>query len=151
MSVIVTDRKSIASDSSAIVGGLVYACGPKFRRVVKGKRRAAIAGAGMLADCIVMFDLFEEQFPVDGGRIKLSGDYEFDDEFSGFMVNDKGRLFSLDDHGLFLPNEHPFFAIGSGRSYAMAALALGHSLTQAIEVAVELDAGCNGHTCLLKI
>ena len=151
MSVIVTDRKAIASDSSAIVGGLVYSCGPKFRRVVKGKRRAAIAGAGMLADCVVMFDLFEKQFPVDGGYIKLPGDYKFDEEFSGFMVNDKGRLFSLDERGIFLPNEHPFFAIGSGRPYAMAAFTLGYPITQAIEVAIELDAGCNGHVCLLKI
>lgn len=37
--------------------------------------------------------------------------------------------------------EDPFVAVGSGRDYAMAVMALGHDATRAVEIAARFDPG----------
>jgi len=46
--------------------------------------------------------------------------------------------------GLFMPCQRTFHAVGSGRDYALAALALGRTAQQAVELAISFDNGCGG-------
>ena len=47
--------------------------------------------------------------------------------------------------GLFVPCSRPFHAVGSGRDYALAAMHLGRSAKEAVEVAMVFDNNTGGH------
>lgn len=46
--------------------------------------------------------------------------------------------------GVFVPVSYPFFAIGSGRDYAMAVMSLGHNAEKAVWVASNFDNNTGG-------
>lgn len=53
-------------------------------------------------------------------------------------------LFMFTDKFIPLPIPHPFWAIGSGCEYAIAAMHLGKSAVEAVETAMNLDANTGG-------
>lgn len=61
-----------------------------------------------------------------------------EDGFHAIFVKD-GRLYSLENKLVHLEQRRPFFAIGSGRDYAMAAMFLGKTAADAVRVAHEFD------------
>ena len=46
--------------------------------------------------------------------------------------------------GIFLPCSRTFHAVGSGRDFALAAMACGKTATQAVEIAMAFDNGTGG-------
>jgi hypothetical protein len=46
--------------------------------------------------------------------------------------------------GVFVPVSYPYFAIGSGRDYALAVMSLGHNAVKAVEVAANFDNNTGG-------
>lgn len=61
-----------------------------------------------------------------------------EDGFHAILVKD-GKLYSLENKLVHLEQRRPFFAIGSGRDYAMAAMFLGKTAADAVRVAREFD------------
>lgn len=55
------------------------------------------------------------------------------------MVDKAGKLFMLENSHVLYEVEQQFFAIGSGRDFALAAMHLGKSAPEAIEVAAQFD------------
>lgn len=71
-------------------------------------------------------------------------------EFEAITVNDQG-VFTWDENleSVEIIND-PFYCTGSGEQYALAALHLGKSVKEAIELAIELDAGSGGKVNLYE-
>lgn len=52
--------------------------------------------------------------------------------------------------GLFMPCSRRYHAVGSGRDYALAAMALGRTAQQAVELASTFDNGTGGEVLVVK-
>lgn len=57
------------------------------------------------------------------------------------LVVDQGQLFMYDVGHCPIPIENPFYAVGSGRDFAMAAMHLGLSAADAVKVSAAFDVG----------
>lgn len=55
------------------------------------------------------------------------------------LVDQKGEIFLLDNSHTLVQVEQPFYAIGSGRDFAMMAMHLGKSAPEAVELAAIYD------------
>lgn len=84
----------------------------------------------------------------------LSDVYEWLTQFNALLTQNSGSrvqnsyILLLDGygfviHGLFITEMGEYAAIGSGASYALPALFLGASAIEAVECAIEFDAGCS--------
>lgn len=69
-----------------------------------------------------------------------------DDGAKGIIIDRKsGRAFIPSGKSCaFLPVHEPFFAVGSGRDFAIAAMALGKSAEEAVNLAAFYDASTGG-------
>lgn len=80
----------------------------------------------------------------DGCKHPENGDVK-PDSFSILMIKKNGEVFfANDNYGFSGPLDAPFYAIGSGRKYALAALHLGKSAVEAVEVACIFDLWSGG-------
>jgi ATP-dependent protease HslVU (ClpYQ) peptidase subunit len=61
------------------------------------------------------------------------------DEFDMLVVKPDGSLWGTNDALDLEPIEEPFFSIGSGRGYAMGAMARGATPKQAVRIAARYD------------
>lgn len=59
---------------------------------------------------------------------------------SGAILTTEGRIFCFDRPSVWIEVREPFYAIGSGGSIAMGALAMGASVKEAIKAASKIDA-----------
>lgn len=74
------------------------------------------------------------------GRADKPNPFEEDDSFYVLMVEKAtGQIFMFDYFLHALPIESKFFALGSGSSYAMGAMAQGASAKKAVEIASLFD------------
>lgn len=71
--------------------------------------------------------------------------YNKDSNDPHLMVVDRLSLGIYRHHGgAFMRSHHKFFAIGSGRDYALAAMHLGKNSREAVEVAIHFDNNTGG-------
>lgn len=96
-------------------------------------RGSLIGFAGDYAQALKFLEWFKNT------RAKKRVDYPNDlDDFEAIEISKEG-LFLWGENGIsYQPNE-PFWAIGSGRGYALGALAAGSSVKEAMEIAVRYD------------
>jgi hypothetical protein len=79
---------------------------------------------------------------VADGMRNMPGDWAPDFGERGFEVmvaRPSGEVVMFDESLCPCAVEAPFFAVGSGKQYALAALHLGHSLHEAVALAVAMD------------
>jgi ATP-dependent protease HslVU (ClpYQ) peptidase subunit len=134
MTVIAWDGKTLAADKRGTVAGMAYSV-TKIHRV----RGHLVAFSGSGGHAAELLDWFERN-GISQTYPKRSGD----EDGAGMLVIDpKGRIFMYSAANS-LPEliEAPFFARGAGRDYAMAAMHLGKSAREAVEVACVFDVGC---------
>lgn len=132
MTVIAFDGQTLASDKRAVTGKCKVASIKKIHKLRDGSY-AAISGttfAGM-----ILIDWINRGAKID--------DYPIEDDVdvSIIVVTPQGVLYQYDGP-IALKLDTPFYAIGSGREYALAAMYLGCDARQAVEVANALDQGC---------
>lgn len=60
-------------------------------------------------------------------------------DFDGLLVNPSGDVFYVGEKGGPVAVSGPFFAIGSGERFAVAAMEMGATAMRAVEVAVKYD------------
>jgi hypothetical protein len=77
-----------------------------------------------------------------GETIDLSADEA--KEFHVVIMNPDGTLLECEDGKTALPIEDRFYAIGSGRKCALAAMACGKSAIQAVRIAAQFDINTGG-------
>lgn len=82
-----------------------------------------------------------------GGR---KGPHPKLESFGGLILRASG-LVKADADGAEIPIERGFHACGSGEHAALAALLLGHSAREAVEVACLVDANTGGDICVVHL
>lgn len=133
MTVIAWDGKTLAADKRGTVAGMGYTV-TKIHRVPDGL--VAFSGGGSHAAELLQW--------FRTGRDPATYPRREDDDGAGSILVDlSGRVFMYPAANPFAELiESPFFARGSGRDYAMAAMYLGCDARRAVEVACEFDIGC---------
>lgn len=115
-------------------GVTVGRCAKLFRKCVGGgsNRRWVILGtAGDATASMVFVDWYGKTTPHEG-LMQSGSDFEV-------LILDHGKLLSADAWCRPIEITEPFFAIGSGRKCAMAAMDMGANALQAVEIAAKYD------------
>ncbi len=71
------------------------------------------------------------------------------DGFHGIVI-DGGKVFSMESKLVLMEQGMPFYACGSGRDYAMAAMHLGCDAKKAVQVAAVFDVNTGGEVVELR-
>ena len=135
MTVIVWDGKTLAADKQATNSGLKMTC-TKLRRV-----------NGCLIGVSGDFDLAQttvKWFADGADPEKFPKHQETDDKWVGLVcITPDKRVLKYERSPYPMEyTEMEFFAVGSGRDYALGALAMGADAVTAVEVASRFDNGC---------
>ncbi len=134
MTVIAWDGKTLAADKQSTAAGYAYAV-TKIHRVPSGI--VAFSGNSTHAAALLNWfkgDMDPKCYPTEA---------TYDDGAGSVLVTNAGELFLYDSKIAFPEKiESKYFARGSGRDYALAALYLGKSAREAVQVACALDVYC---------
>lgn len=133
MTVIAWDGKTLAADKRASCSGL-------SRTVTKIRRIGdlLVGGSGDFDRVVAMFAWIEagckaEDFPAFQRDQDMSAD---------MLVIDGGKVLKYERTPHPITFEDAYFAMGSGRDYALAAMWLGQDARHAVIVASQLDVNC---------
>jgi len=133
MTTIAWDGKTLAADKRATHGGLIFTVTKIFR--IRGYLVGASGDFDRIMETIAWFS--------DGADpAKVPPHSRSNDEYVGMLVIGPGGLIEKYERGpLPYRIESKLHAIGSGRDFAMAAMYLGKTAIEAVEVATALDTG----------
>lgn len=134
MTVIAYDGRTLAADKRASYGGMI--CTVTKIHKVNG---LLVGGAGDFTFVMAMIEW------VKGGRVisEFPSAQGSKDDWQSVVVIELDGSISLYERTPYpVRYEQPHFAIGSGREYARAAMALGFDSVRAVETAMLLDTGC---------
>ena len=133
MTTIAWDGHTLAADKRSCFGTLIHTV-TKIYRV----RECLVAGAGD-------FDRIQEAvawFASGADPAKLPPFQRDNNDFVGLVVIQPDKTILRYERGPYpFKIESPFYAMGSGRDFAMAAMHLGLKAKEAVQVAMALDSG----------
>lgn len=131
MTVIAWDGKTLAADKQSTFCGL-----PRTTTKIHRAKDGSLMGAtGTTAVCVALRNWY------DAGAVKVDFP-DKDKEATLLVVKPDGTLLLWDSNATPIRIEDKFHAIGSGRDFALAALHLGHTAREAVEVACKYDVYC---------
>lgn len=134
MSVVAWDGKSIAADKQATVSGLRF----KVTKIWRIKSGEIIAGTGDWDSFAMVAKWYEEG--ADPGKWPACQSHK--DDWARLTVVGPDGVKVYERQPVFIRVEDPFMAWGSGRDYAMGAMARGANAKEAVEIAMRFDNGC---------
>lgn len=144
MTTIAFDGQYLSADGRATVENLIAAKSTQkiFPLVTQANGvevKAVLAGAGSYEAILIVKKHLENFDLHDADMIPelQPGD------MSGLLVLETGETFILESKLIPMPTESPV-AIGSGTDFAMAAMTMGKSAPEAVQVACELDCFSGG-------
>lgn len=73
---------------------------------------------------------------MEGGAIPPEGDHH---KTCVMIIDEKHRVWVADGRRIYTRINHPYWAIGSGADYALAAMHCGRTAAQAVRLASKLD------------
>lgn len=133
MTTVAWDGHTLAADKRSCFGTLIHTV-TKIYRV----RGCLVAGAGD-------FDRIQEAvawFESGADPAKLPPFQRDNNDFVGLVVIQPDKTILRYERGPYpFKIESPFYAMGSGRDFAMAAMHLGLKAKEAVQVAMALDSG----------
>lgn len=140
MTVIAWDGTTLAADKRADSGGLT-------RTVTKIRRIGPLlcAGSGDYCQVVAGFSWIESGRNPD----EFTAQMRDKDTSPDILVIDGKRILKYERTPYPIEFEDSFFAMGSGRDYAMAVMFLGFGAQRAVEVASALESGCGNGIDLL--
>lgn len=139
MSVIAWDGKTLAADKRACYGTTILTTTKIFRvgDCLVGYTGDAVFGEQMLA--WIRAGANVEDFP--------AAQRDKDDWCGVLVITPEGKVSRYERTPNPMTYEDEFFAAGSGGDFALAAMHLGKTAREAVELACKLDSGCgNGVT-----
>lgn len=134
MTIIAWDGKMLAADKQSTSSGLRSTV-TKIRRAQSG---ALIGWTGTQDAGILMADWYEAGAILE----KLPKSQADKEDWSALIVIDGGRVLRYEQWGVPFVIEDAFIAFGSGRDYAMGAMARGATAREAVAIACRFDNGC---------
>lgn len=134
MTVIVWDGKTLAADKQATNNGHASAV-TKIHRI--GESLIGFSGDACFARAML-------QWAKNGfNPATFPAHQASEDDYVGFLlIEPGGRLLKYERTAYPIEIEEKTHAMGSGRDYALAALYLGKTAREAVEVACALDINC---------
>ena len=134
MTCIAWDGTTLAADKRATNSGLPFTVTKIFR--ARGRLLAAAGDFDRIGETIAWF--------AAGADPDKMPPYARDnmDFVSLLVIEPDGTILKYERSAVPFRIESPFYAIGSGRDFAMAAMHLGHDAAKAVEVACALDVKC---------
>jgi len=136
MTVVAWDGKVLAADRRATLGTLIRTT-TKIHRMENGDLCAYAGDAAAGEELLAWFRSGADQarFPIDRRK---------DDPWASLLVIRKRprAILKYETTPYPLTFKDKTFAIGSGRDFALAAMACGRSAIKAVELAAKFDSGC---------
>lgn len=134
MTVICWDGETLAADKRSINAGLVSKV-TKIRRI----NGCLVGSAGDFSPIQAMFNWFAKGADTE----KLPDCQKDKDRFAILLViTPEKKIMRYEQDGFPYEIEEDKYAIGCGRDYAIAAMAMGADAVKAVEIASRFDAGC---------
>lgn len=144
MSVIVWDGKSLAADRQATDCDMAVKT-VKIRKIESGPHAGhIIAWAGCDASGTYLADWYEAGADPDKWPTQAQMDGDNTSRLIVAMHDGTCKHYQGTTHPIALFVKEPFRAWGSGRDYAMGALAMGASASEAVEIASRFCITCGG-------
>ena len=140
MSVICWDSKSLATDRLATDCGMATLT-VKIRKIASGH---ILAWVGCDASGTFLADWYEAGADPDKWPTQAQMDEENSSRLIVVTPDGKCVHYQGTSHAIALPVREPFRAWGSGRDYAMGAMAAGKSAYEAVEIASRFCITCGG-------
>jgi ATP-dependent protease HslVU (ClpYQ) peptidase subunit len=137
MTTIATDGNTMAGDGLVTSGNVIFAWDAVKVVQLKDGRLVGTTGSAFYADPFAVW-------LNDGGDIP-----ELDDNFEALVLMPDGTCRSYDHKGRWINEELPT-ACGTGREFALAAMDLGASPEEAVEVASKRDTCSGGKITVLS-
>lgn len=124
MTTIAWDGKTLAADTRATAGGFAFG----NDKAVRLKDGRLYAGSGSAEDC-------------EAVRIWLEtgGDKPTLKDYVGLVIGSDASIWRYEDKLVPFQVTSPFHAVGSGRDYAIAAMHMGKTAREAVELASVYD------------
>ena len=132
MTCIAWDGKTLAADRQGTNNGLKISC-TKIKRIKGG---AVVAFTGELEKGIELAKWLE-----DGEDPSKWPSYQGADDWTRMIVAKDGHIFIYEQRPVPQPVEDKFAAWGSGRDFAIGALAMGADARTAVRIASEFNVG----------
>ncbi len=137
MSVVVWDGKTLAADKSVICADMIY----QSRKIIARDNVDGIEVVAWTGDSDFGRELAEWYF--DGAKKETWPEYQMDkDKWSRLIVASHQGCFFYEMRPVKIEVLSPFLAWGSGRDFAMGALAMGADARKAVEVANQFAIHC---------
>lgn len=130
MTTIAWDGKTLAADSRCTSSGLPY----RVNKCCRLSDGMLFAGAGTMS----AYDAVRQWLENKGPRPEALKD------FTGLLIDTDSSIWLMDETANRYEIFASFFAIGSGRDFAIAAMALGKSALEAVELASRFDVWTGG-------
>lgn len=140
MTIIVCDGKTMAGDGLVTSNGNIISLDyPKVRKLKDGR---IFGGSGSLygQDAFISW--------LEGGE--AGNPPPLSDDFEAIILEQDGTCYTCDEHGFRLHLPLPA-VIGSGRDFALGALAAGSSVVDAVKIACKMTTSCGGEIISLSI
>ena len=129
----------MAADTRMIQGSAIIG---DFVKIVR-RKDGVLAGAAGDAGWAQAF----HRWFLDGEK----GDYPMLEENSkGVIVRGRRKQVEMLEQGGWIIFKPPFFAMGSGKEFALGAMAQGATAEQAVDVAMRFDPGSGGQIMVLR-
>lgn len=122
------DGRTLSADTQSVNGNLKR----RVQKIFRLKDGSLFAGCGEYDDCLAAKDWLEN----GGAKPALK-------DFSALIVTPDGA-FRLETHLIRHPIAEPFFAIGSGRDFAIMAMHLGKTSAESVALTSVYDAWTGG-------
>jgi hypothetical protein len=138
MTTIAWDGTTLAGDTLGVIGETVKIMVHKLFRLADGR---LYGGTGEWQEVLAVRDWLTH-----------GGEKPHLEDFAGIVIDKIMRCWRLEETLIFLPILEPTHAIGSGRDFALAAMALGCTATDAVLLAAQFDVWTNTEVetlCLL--
>lgn len=131
MSVVAWDGKTLAADCQVTSNGMRYLS----KKIFKLENGSLVAVVGAVAEGLEILDWFKrgarpEDFPRDRERSAM------------LIVVESGQVRECSGVPIWIDVCEPFMAWGSGKEFAMGAMAMGASAREAVEVANRFCVSC---------
>lgn len=133
MTTIAWDGRTLAGDTLTVSSCMRSRCERKVFRIVTDAEDVVLLGVSGDEGIAMQVVEWVRRGAREGDRPKLEKD-----SFTGILVTNDAA-FRLDSTLYLLKLMTPFHAVGMGRDYAMAAMHLGNSAREAVELAAVYD------------
>lgn len=134
MSVVAWDGKTLSADKQATSSGLKSTV-TKIRRAKDG---SLLAWVGCQNTGVIMADWYDDGADLE----KWPKCQENKDDWAVLVIVRNGALSVYEQWPKEIFFEDPIKAFGSGRDYALGAMAMGADSRKAVEIAMRFESGC---------